>query len=285
MPLQDLLNRIRQEQGEFPAAQRLVAAYVVENYNQIPFLSITTLAKNIGVSDNTIIKFCNHLGFQKFTEFKRVFSDYAHSELVMFNKIAEGSSEAEPDNVYFSQSLEEDTAAIRATLNDPVNQQNLPQLLTMMDEAKNIYITGGRGSASMAGLFAKMLRYLGYKVYDLCSDESDYLDRLAMISKRDLVIAISFPRYTAQVVGGLQYLHEREIPIVLITDTGLSPALPYAKLSFHCSYNSGYYFPCFAGCLSLINVICRAASVTRKKEAAQHIRQLESLLLERGVFL
>ena len=281
--LQDLLNRIRQKQESFPAAQRLVAAYVVENYNQIPFLSITTLAKNIGVSDNTVIKFCNQLGFQKFTEFKRVFSDYAHSELVMFNKLSE-TGEGDIENSFFAQGLEEDSAAIHATLTNPVNQQNLPEMLSMLDKAKNIYITGGRGSAIMAALFANMLRYLGYKVHDISTGVGDYLDRLSMVEKDDLVIVISFPRYTAQIVNAAKYLHEQGVPIVLITDTGLSPALPYASLSFHCSYDSNYYFPTFGGCLSLIGVICRAASATRKKEAAQHIRHLEGMLIDYGVF-
>ena len=281
--LQDLLNRIRQKQESFPAAQRLVAAYVVENYNQIPFLSITTLAKNIGVSDNTVIKFCNQLGFQKFTEFKRVFSDYAHSELVMFNKLSE-TGEGDIENSFFAQGLEEDSAAIHATLTNPVNQQNLPEMLSMLDKAKNIYITGGRGSAIMAALFANMLRYLGYKVHDISTGVGDYLDRLSMVEKDDLVIVISFPRYTAQIVNAAKYLHEQGVPIVLITDTGLSPALPYANLSFHCSYDSNYYFPTFSGCLSLIGVICRAASATRKKEAAQHIRHLEGMLIDHGVF-
>ena len=281
--LQDLLNRIRQKQESFPAAQRLVAAYVVENYNQIPFLSITTLAKNIGVSDNTVIKFCNQLGFQKFTEFKRVFSDYAHSELVMFNKLSE-TGEGDIENSFFAQGLEEDSAAIHATLTNPVNQQNLPEMLSMLDKAKNIYITGGRGSAIMAALFANMLRYLGYKVHDISTGVGDYLDRLSMVEKDDLVIVISFPRYTAQIVNAAKYLHEQGVPIVLITDTGLSPALPYENLSFHCSYDSNYYFPTFGGCLSLIGVICRAASATRKKEASQHIRHLEGMLIDHGVF-
>ena len=281
--MQDLLNRIRQKQESFPAAQRLVAAYVVENYNQIPFLSITTLAKNIGVSDNTVIKFCNQLGFQKFTEFKRVFSDYAHSELVMFNKLSE-TGEGDIENSFFAQGLEEDSAAIHATLTNPINQQNLPEMLSMLDKAKNIYITGGRGSAIMAALFANMLRYLGYKVHDISTGVGDYLDRLSMVEKDDLVIVISFPRYTAQIVNAAKYLHAQGVPIVLITDTGLSPALPYASLSFHCSYDSNYYFPTFGGCLSLIGVICRAASATRKKEAAQHIRHLEGMLIDYGVF-
>lgn len=284
MDLQEVLNQIRQEQGKFPAAQRLVAAYVLENYTQIPFLSITTLAKNIGVSDNTIIKFCNSLGYQKFTEFKRVFSEYAHSELVIFNKLSDYEEQPEENN-FFSQGMAEDTAAIQATLNSPINQENLPKLLSMIDNAKHIYITGGRGSAMLAGLFANMLRYLNLKVYEVNFGIGDYLDRLSMIEKEDLVIAISLPRYTAQVVTALKDLHERGIPIALITDTGLSPAHPYADLAFHCTVSSGYYFPCFAGCLSLISVICRAAGSSRKQDAAEHIRHLESHLLDQGIFL
>ncbi|WMJ83738.1 MurR/RpiR family transcriptional regulator [Oscillospiraceae bacterium LTW-04] len=281
----ELLNRIRQEQESFPAAQKLVAAYVLENYNQIPFLSITTLAKNIGVSDNTVVKFCIHLGYNKFTEFKKVFSEYAHSELVMFNKISESTESDDDDDGFFAQEMDEDIAAIRATLSDATNRENLPKLLEMMDKAKRIYITGGRSSGVLASLFANILRYLDLKVYDVSFGVGDYLDRLSMVEKEDLVIVLSFPRYTALVVDAIRDLHEDGIPIVLITDTGLSPAHPYSDLSFHCTMSSSYYFPNYTGCLSLISVISRAAAATRKKRAAQHIRQLEGWLLERGIFL
>lgn len=284
MNLQQLLNFIRREQEKFPAAQRMVAAYVLENYTRIPFLSITVLAQNIGVSDNTIVKFCNSLGYSKFTEFKKVFSEYAHSELVIYNKIAESELQAE-GNDYFALGQNEDVAAIQATLNDPLNQENLPKLLTMIDRAKHIYITGGRASAMLAGLFANMLRYLNLKVYEVSFGVGDYLDRLSMIERDDLVIAISLPRYTAQVVEALKDLKEREVPIALITDTGLSPAEPYADIAFHCAVNSGYYFPCLAGCQSLISVICRAAGASRKQDAGEHIRRLESYLLDKGIFL
>ena len=284
MTLQELLNRIRQEQESFTAAQKLVAAYVLDNYNQIPFLSITTLAKNIGVSDNTAVKFCIQLGYNKFTEFKKVFSEYAHSELVMFNKFSE-STETEADDGFFAQGMEEDIAAIRATLSDSANRENLPKLLDMIDKAKRIYITGGRSSGVLASLFANILRYLDLKVYEVSFGVGDYLDRLSMVEKGDLVIVLSFPRYTALVVDAIRDLHEGGIPIVLITDTGLSPAHPYSDLSFHCTMASSYYFPNYAGCLSLISVISRAAGATRKKGAAEHIRQLEGWLLERGIFL
>ena len=283
MALQETLDKIQQIQDSLSATQRQVAAYVLENYHLIPFLSITALARNIGVSNNSVIKFCNQLGYDKFAEFKKMFSEYAHSELVMYNKLSD-SEETASDNSLFAMGLGDDTAAIRATLTDPSNQQNLPQLLEMMERAKHIYITGGRVSGMMADIFANILRYLGLKVFSI-NFAGDYLDRLSMVEPEDLVIALSFPRYTAQVVDGIRDLHEAGIPIALITDTGLSPCHPYADLAFHCSIASGYYFPSYAGCLSLISLICRAMGADRKKGAAQHIHQLESHLLERGVFL
>ena len=283
--VQELLDRIRREQESFPAAQRLVAAYVVENYTQIPFLSITTLAKNIGVSDNTVVKFCNHLGYNKFAEFKRLFSDYAHSELVLSNKLSESTEQVADDQDFFTQEMEEDIRAIQATLSDTYNVKNLPRLLEMMDQAEHIYITGGRGSSMMAGLFAKALRYLDFKVHDVINGMGDYLDQMAMIQKEDLVIVISLPRYTSWVVEAAKYLHKREVPVVLITDTGLSPAHPYADLSFHCMMTSSSYFPSFTGCFALINAICRAAGATRSKDAVEYARRLERELLDRGIFL
>lgn len=284
MTLQDLLNQIRRDQESFSAAQKLVASYVLENYHQIPFLSITALAEMIGVSDNTVVKFCNQLGFSRFAAFKKFISEYvsqyANTDLVMSKKLSDSSGDS-----LFTQTIEEDTAAIRTTLLDPVNQENLTKLLPMMDQAKHIYITGARSSAVMADLFVTALRYLNYKVYELNTGSGDYLDRLSMIEQDDLVIALSFPRYTSQIIHGLRDLHQASVPIVLITDTGLSPAHPYSDLAFHCTVNSSYYFPCLSGCLALINAICRAAGASRKQQVSEHIQRLEGKLLDQGVFL
>lgn len=284
MTLQDLLNRIRTQQDTFSAAQQLVAAFVLDNYHQIPFLSITALSESIGVSDNTVVKFCNRLGFDRFAEFKKFVSDYVSQysapELVMSRKLSDSS-----DDSVFSRCMEEDIYAIQNTLSDPSNQENLGVLVHMMENAQHIYVSAARSSASMASLLVTELRYLNYKVYECNVGSGDYLDRLSMIEPDDLFIALTFPRYTAEVVNGIKNVRASGTPVVLITDTGLSPAHPYCDLAFHCTVSSGYYFPCLSGCLSLISVICRTAGAARKQHISGHISQLESKLIEQGVFL
>lgn len=284
MKLQDLLNQIRRDQNAFSAAQRLVAAYVLKNYHQIPFLSISALSDNIGVSENTVVKFCNQLGFSRFAEFKKFISEYVsqytNSDLIISQKL----SASQEDSV-FATVMEEDCLAIQTTLRDSSNQENIPKLLEKMEQAKHIYITGARSSATMAQLLVTALRYLNYKVFPLIPGSGDFLDRLSMVEQTDLVIAITFPRYTSEIITGLRDLQQNRVPIALITDSGLSPAHPYADLVFYCSVESSYYFPCLSGCLSLIDVICRSAGANRKLDVSRHIQQLESKLLDQGIFL
>lgn len=281
--LQQLLDRIRSSYAQLSPAQKLVAAYVVENSYQIPFLSITRLAANIGVSDSSVIKFCNQMGYPKFAAFKKKFSGHVRWELVMSNKLSGGDAVQAEDPV--TAGMEEDLAAIRATLTDPANRLALEKLLPMLKKARHIYVTGGRASGYMAGILANALRYLGLKTHVVEFGVGDYWDRLSMVGPEDLVIAVSMPRYTAQVVEALGLLHKAGVPIALITDTGLSAAHGYADPVFHCAVTSGYYFPCYAGCLSMISAICRAAGASLKEDAARHISTLETQLLDQGIFL
>lgn len=287
MQTQELLNLIRSEQKNLSPLQQKVAAYVLENYKKIPFLSITALAENIGVSHYTVTKFCNHMGFQKFSEFKKKLSEYT-LDLIIYNKLSDSEpAEATPNNCddFFEQGLSEDITSIQVTLSHTVNRENLPRLLDMVDSAHYIYVIGGRASGYFAGLLATFLRYLNLKVFELQSNNGDFWDRLSIIQPDDLVIAISFPRYTAQVVQGLEALHNAGVPIALITDSDLSPARAYADLTFQCDVSSNFYIHCYTGCLSLISTICHAISARRKKQAIDHIHRLEKQLLDEGIFL
>ena len=283
--IEELLDKIRREHGNYTSAQALVANYIINNYYQIPFLSITSLARNIGVSNGCIINFCKLLGYSRFTEFKKEFSKLARAELIMSNKLMSSSLPDSGENDFMQTGMLEDYASIEATLTNPSNKSALQNFLPLIDKANYIYVVGGRSSAVLASLFASMLRYLDLKVMEVDLGSSSYPDRIAMIGEKDLVIAISLPRYTSNCISALNILHDRGTAIALITDLGLSPACEYADIVFRCAVTSDFYFPCVSGCISLINVLCRAIASSRKGSAASHICQLEQLLIDEGIFI
>ena len=142
--IQQILSGIKGGRYGFPAAQRLVADYVVKNYEQIPFLSITALAQNCGVSEKTVVKFCNSLGFEKFTEFKRTFSAYAQSKLIITNKL---SSAPAPDGDVFERTMRQDISAIEKTMTLPDNREALS------DAARRARSAGAGAAARRRCLF------------------------------------------------------------------------------------------------------------------------------------
>lgn len=286
MTLQELLQRIRSEEEEYSPLQRQVADYVLKNYQQIPFISITELSKRIGVSHYTVVTFCKRLGFARFSEFKKALSACA-SNLIIYNKLSGSKPETDsPDSYssYIDQTLNEDIEAIRTTLLSEDNRANISKVIEMIDSARYIYVAGGRASSSLAKLFARFLRYLNLKVFELDAGDGDFIDHISVIEKKDLVIAICLPRYTAQVVSSLSLLHKGGIPIALITDEGLSPAAPYADVAIRCSVASSSYIQCYSGCLSLISAICRITAIHRNEIASAHVHELEKNLLEQGIF-
>lgn len=280
--IQQILSGIKGGRYGFPAAQRLVADYVVKNYEQIPFLSITALAQNCGVSEKTVVKFCNSLGFEKFTEFKRTFSAYAQSKLIITNKL---SSAPAPDGDVFERTMRQDISAIEKTMTLPENREALSDAARRILAAKRVYVTGGRASAALAALLASMLRYLGLQVQELLPSACDYYDRLMTVQPDDLVITICFSRYTAQIAEGAAFLHAHDVPIVLMTDLEPSPLYAYAACTLQCEASAEGYFPCYAGCLSILYALCSTLGSMRGADAAEHARELERVLLDRGVFL
>ena len=103
--------------------------------------------------------------------------------------------------------------------------------------------------------------------------------------KDDLVITICFSRYTAQIAEGAAFLHAHDVPIVLMTDLEPSPLYAYAACTLQCEASAEGYFPCYAGCLSILYALCSTLGSMRGTDAAEHARELERVLLDRGVFL
>lgn len=251
----DVLTRIRDEQQNFSAAQRQVADYVLKYFHQIPFLSISALAGKIGVSNNSIIKFCNHLGFPKFAEFKRVFSEHAHATLT-----APPSSESNTDangGDFFLQNLEDDIQSVTNTMNNPANRENLPKAASMITKARRIFVCGGSRSYPMAYTLTRNLQWMRLPATTIYYEPDTFWTELRTATPEDLVIMFCLPGYANIAIDGMKRLQKQGVPILLLTDDGLSPALPHADLALYCAVYDHFYVHSGIGVYSMISTLMR----------------------------
>ena len=254
----DVLNQIRNEQPHFSTALRLIADYVLKHFHKIPFLSISALSENIGVSPNTVIKFCKRLGFSSFSEFKKVFSEHARSALTTPFPSEEDDSCNTPD--FFSRGLEEEFSVISATLNNPINHENLSKAVSMIMDAKHIFVCGGTRSYPFATIFTFDLQSMCRPAHVFCYDSNYYWLNVRNATPEELVIIIDMPPYSEIAMDAMRQLQKKKVPILLLTDAAPSPAVPYADLTLYCAYRDNHYLYSSMGVHAMINVLCRGVN-------------------------
>lgn len=279
----ELLQQIESILPGLPHAQRKVGRYILENYKGIPFLSVTALAREIGVSDTTVIKFCMHIGFDGFGSFKRVISEHVQSEVSLYgrleNKLRDFNDPSPLDAV-----LSYDLGNIEGTLNNPQNRKNFEPLLNWISEAREIYTLGFRSSALLADYLSFNLRQQNLRMQPVTPGLGDYVDRLHMAGPRDLCIAVSFARYSSGVVRGVEMLHKKGVPCVLITDSPACPICRHADMVFFCETKSLHNTASHVGCLSLMNAIITGCLLRHREAVAEHIKELDSELMTFEIF-
>lgn len=281
--MQEIFNKIRTLYPGFSQSYKTVASYIMDHYQEVPFLSVTALAKKIGVSDTTIIKFCIELGFEGFGSFKKKLSEYVHSEITMYSKFEAVSGALSESNV-FDDVIKQDTHNIQSTLGSALNRSNFERLLPMLESAKQIYTLGFRSSALLAEYMALGLRQQNWYVQSITPGYGDYIDKICLVGKNDLVIAFVFPRYSKDAVKMLKILKERGIQVILITDSRLSPVQAYADLIFTSDISSSTHIASHAGCISLIHTILTASALSRKEKTKEYLKEIENMFVSFDFF-
>ena len=273
----ELIEKIQASIPNLPPAQKYVAAYVLEHYREIPFLSVTALAKNIKVSDTTIIKFCVKMGFNGFMDFKMVFSKSLQSEITRVNRL-EKQLHSENEDGFMSQALKCDINNLQSTLDNTHNHHNFSDFVKCIEQAQTVYVLGFRASAVLAQYTALRLRQLNINTIEIIPNLGAYADILTMIRKGDLLITIAFTRCSKATHQSIQYAKEKGITTALITDSFINPCCTHADISLLCATQTVGHALSYVSAFSLINAISAAISGKRAGNVKEHLEQLEKLL-------
>jgi DNA-binding MurR/RpiR family transcriptional regulator len=128
------------------------------------------------------------------------------------------------------------------------------------------------------------LEFLQKNVWVLQPGIGDIWDRLLGLKKSDLVIGISFPRYTKQTVEVLRFSKKKGINTLAITDSLMSPLAQYADHVLTASYKMDSFIESFTAPLSLINAIVTALGVRNKMRSMRTLIELEELWRSQQVY-
>jgi len=222
-----------------------IANYLTQNPNEIPIISSQELAKRCNTHPSSLVRFSQMLGYAGFKEVQNIFRKrLSHTAPGFESRIQSLSDDlkknSENSEFSFLKDLVLTDIASLEELLENIDTKSLSRATEMMLKAENIYLLGQLRSVPVVELLRYVLTMLNIKtvLLDSSGGLSTHMSRL--ITKKDLLIAVSFRQYATEVVDIVHEVADREINIIAITDSHLSPlsqaeilfALPERKFSF-----------------------------------------------------
>ncbi len=226
---EDILLVLQKKAPTFSKGQRLLARYITESFDKAAFMTASRLGATVGVSESTVVRFAVELGYDGYPDMQKAMQDMVLNRLTSFQRIEVANDRIGNQDVV-STVLQSDIVKLQQTA-EMLDRGDFRAAVKAIQNAKKIYILGARSVAPLASFLGYYLGFMFENVQIVtASGASEMFEKLIASRSEDVVVAISFPRYSAATVKGAQYCRTTGATVVGITDNRLSP------LGQHCDH-------------------------------------------------
>jgi len=280
---QNFLQLMAEKAPSFSKGQRLIAEYIKEHYDRAAYMTASRLGSVVEVSESTVVRFANALGFEGYPEMQRALQELARTHLTAAQRMGVADDLMDRKTV-LDKVLLGDADKIRHTLEE-LDRSAFEAAVAKISAARNIYIIGSRSAASLAGFLTFNFRLMFDNVHHVeVSSGSEMFEQILTIGPEDVMIAISFPRYSNRTVRAAQYAHNRGADVVALTDSDQSPLATCANQVLTARSDMASFVDSLVAPLSIINAMVAAISMTRHDEVSARLRRLEEIWDEYNIY-
>jgi len=279
----DLQSRIKNNFKNFSESQKLIAEYLLNYSDKAAFYTAANLGKVVGVSESTVVRFANFLDYDGYPALQRDLQNRIKNKLTTVNRLKRSIKSVDGGENILYEVFRNDIENINNTIRN-LSLESFEKFTEEMLKANSIYIIGLRTAASLAYFMGFTLHLILKNVTTITFGVSDLFEKLINIGEKDLLIGITFPRYTLQTVEIMEYAKKKGARTAAITDSVLSPLAQLADVSVFANSNLNSFIDSFAAPLSLINALVTAVGVRRRKENLESLSELEEIWEKYKVF-
>ncbi|MBP3931879.1 MAG: MurR/RpiR family transcriptional regulator, partial [Peptostreptococcaceae bacterium] len=201
-----LIEDIQQNYTRLSKGQKLIAQYLIDNYDKVAFMTASKLGEEVGVSESTVVRFANALGFSGYPKMQDALQELIKNKLTTVQRV-EMNQEYSDDGKILNKVLKSDMDNIKDTL-DEMDENIFKQASDKLLKAKKIYILGMRSSFTVAQYLGFYLDIILDNVHVIRTDMGDAFEQVVRVTEDDVVVAISFPRYSRKSYQVVNYAKE-----------------------------------------------------------------------------
>ncbi len=280
--MQDMIDRLNQSGKRLSKGHRKIAQYIVEHYDKAVFMTASKLGESVGVSESTVVRFASAMGYEGYPQLQRSLQELVSHRLTA-NQRFEMSTEIDPREA-LGVVLKSDMQNLRATM-EQMDAAVFEDVVNRLLSARAIYVMGLRSAAPLAQFMGYYLNYIFDNVHLVSSGATDVFEEISKLKENDVLVGISFPRYSTRTLEAMRFAKRCGAQVVAITDGPMSPLADMADATLTARTDMASFVDSLAAPLSLINALLVALGLHRKEALKEHFRQLESIWETYEVYL
>jgi DNA-binding MurR/RpiR family transcriptional regulator len=270
----DIISIIEQNRSSYSKGQLRIAKYIIENSEKAAFMTASKLGQKAGVSESTVVRFASELGYEGYPELRRALQEMIRNRLTSLQRIEVAKSIIGTKDT-LTAILNSDMEKIILTLNT-IDRKQFDNAVEKILSAKNIYILGTRTSSALSLFMSYYLSLLFDNVKLLYENStSEVFEQVLRVQKEDVLIGISFPRYSKRTVTTVRYAKDRGASVIAITDSENSPIAKLADTRLIAKSDMVSFVDSLVAPLSLINALIVAVGNQTQEKLSSTFSELE----------
>lgn len=280
---QDLFELLEDKKSNASKSHRKIADFILTHYEKAAYLTAAKLGESVGISESTVVRFASELGFEGYPDFQRALQEAMRNRLTAVQRI-EVTLDRLKDGEVLRKVLQNDIEHIAKTL-EQTTDSAFNAAVDSIISAKHIYIMGIRSSAAPASFMGYYFKLMLPNVTIVeTGSRSELYEQLMRLDSKDLLIGISFPRYSKQTVNALAYARAKGADSIAITDSKDSPIAQNAEKILLAKSDMVSFVDSLVAPLSLINALIVAVSIKNYETVAGNFKALEEIWEEYDVY-
>jgi DNA-binding MurR/RpiR family transcriptional regulator len=278
------LNELLKERARhLTKSQRKLLDYILSHEDEAVFLNIEDLAKRVKISEATVVRLSKALGFKGFPQFQKQLRLFFRSKLTTTSRLERTVRKRSGEADVLYRVLQADMNNIAETLRES-SLDEFREFVRAIDSARRVVIIGLRSVYSLATFFRVALQFLQKDVWTIEPGLGDLWDRLLRLKKDDVIIGISFPRYTRETVEVFRFARSKGIKTLAITDSLISPLAQEADHVLTARYQIDSFIESLTAPFSLINALVTAVGISSKRKTLSSLKALEEVLERHRIY-
>lgn len=267
----------------YSKGQKRIAGFILENYDKAAFMTASRLGNASHTSESTVVRFAAELGYRGYPDMQKALQELIRGRLTSVQRIEASRNQMIGQDTLDSV-LQRDIASLHETL-ESVDRDEFYRVVDKLIKAQHIYILGVRSSAFLAGYLNFYLQWIFTNVTLVeNSGGGEIFEQLLHIGPGDILLGISFPRYSKASVNAVNFAKGHGADVIAITDSKMSPIYKIATAALLVSNDMISFVDSMTAPLSLLNALIVAIGQQKNEEVSSTFSEMERIWSTYSVF-